>query len=142
MNDDNPDAQQPPSTDRSAEAINPFEAPTSPVDLAAGHSHRPNVFDWFFAIFLAAVAVVTVFPTTCIGGFTVLASANSLDIIIAPQFAMVIVLSLVAVCVGLSVAAAFWISRWYIHAVKEAQAKKLRSGLRDGRADSESTKVH
>lgn len=138
MNDDDPDlhkfdlsdSKDPLSKDNqrqslNSQTINPFASPSAAVEMASAEPQRPNFFDWFFAIFLASIAAVTVFPTTCVGGVMVLAFANSFDFVVAPQFATILIFSLMAICIGLAVAAAIWIARWYIKSVQQSQAKKM-----------------
>lgn len=132
---------EPPLADRGTEVINPFQPPAGPVELTRRHFHRPNLFDWMFALFLASVATVTVFPTTCIGGALVLSAVNSLDIVVAPQFGMVAILALLVTCAGLALAAAVWVARWYIDAVKTAQARKTNAVLRSGPSKPEPPKL-
>jgi hypothetical protein len=98
--------------------LNPFQLPPAGMETVNGVRNRPNVFDWFFAIVLGLFAIVTVFPTTCFGGFFVIGYGLQALGIQLLSFGAFLFLSLLLASLAVSLIAAFWIAQVYIKAVK------------------------
>ena len=103
---------------------NPYETPKSSIKQESQQFQRPNAVDWFFAICLGLLAVTLVFPTTCFGSAFIF--LTFVDLHSQSTLAAIFAWLLFAACIGLTLAAAIWVGRLYIRAVKKAQANRAK----------------
>ena len=106
---------------------NPYQAPQASEPIAGtsdAASPRPNVFDWFFAIFLGMLASAFVFVTTCVGGFLLLFSVAGMRSRNNVSNAIFIILAFV--CFGLTIGAGIWAVHLYIKAVRSGESERMK----------------